>query len=1686
MENQQKGKDKEYISLQDATKLCSYSQEYLSLRARHGKLRSVKFGRNWVTTKEWLEEYLHHNGNGNGHSNVKKIIEISVPENLPVGEPIFLKELYQPDYGQVKKLDFGNLRPLFAAVLAFVLLIGTGVFGKENLKDIYKEISPVVSQLAIDSGIYEIAHGISEIRSLNFPEVNAAHLREVIADFGLRAISMISEQKILVGNVSVSIGETTKASGAFLRDYSNWIAKKTTGNFLVKGLAKNYSKVDQVLKERLARDFKSLSLNSQKLNEEISKRIEDISEKYFTLNYSLEKKIVSSGQNIKRSSSAAGNFVNEKISEVPRFISQTFEKAYQSITSPIRKIIPGRGLFADKEEFEKLKSKMEGFEKQPVVIKRVEIEKVVEPVKEITREIEHVQKITKVEEEALKKVRGDIEYLQSEIGKRLYAPGGVVSQTIYVKEPIQSPKIYQENGEIVLQTRGSGNVILSAATGLQMYGSQVVIDSTSVLNPMVYIADQTRIDGPVTAQTITLSPPSNFTGSVLSVGGTDGSKFWVNQDGSATLLGNFTITGGIPVTGNQTYTGSMTISTSSASAALTVTQSGAGPIFNFTSTGSGVANNLGVISGATTGAVLAVSQTGTGLVIDATGAIRLSEAGLSIPGKVADDLLFATYFNSQSLTGSRGQLAVYSDSDNVPTFQLVDDSSGIAPGGRGLLFSYSGETLYYPASGNIGAATGTISFWYSPDFGYSTTTNKYLFETQNHLRIIYNGSAQKFVAQAYDGADWSTSTATSSAQTFSADNWIHIAVAFAASSSTAPITIYVNNQAVSDTDIWTPQSLPIYMYIGSDSSGTNQAQGLITDFAIFDRVLTQQEIQQIYHLKRPIEDYASSLSGSSASQYARVITVAKWGGDYNTITGALNSIIDNAAGSPYLVQVMPGTYSEQVTMKDYVDIIAPGGPEVTKIQQTTATTTITASYSLLQGFTVEKTTDNANAIIAVSSTSAVNGRLEDLKIIGAGTASQIGVFIGNSATTTLNQLRFSTLNTGIKQTGAATTTLTYSEISATTDIDLDAGIVNSAFNNLKGTTNFDIASGATINSYKDTYAKVTNSGTFNQKDYERNDAVTGLTVKQSGSGRIFLATSTSSMTSAAFQITNLGSGNAFVVEDSDTDATPFIIDASGNVAIGTTTARYLVDVWGDLAVGTSTDYNTPALYVNTGDSANYVGVASSTPSAAFAVQGGIVGSGNVNFYGAAATTTIGGGLVVGTNTLWAPTGGNVGIATTSPRYKLDVWGDLAVGTSTATNIPVLYVDSGTGYGSVGIGTTTSMGLFNVGTSTSAFVVTNAGLVGVNTTTPRFTLDVNGTIGGIASNLTLARISGSTYSTVQDMQTQFHSSGWVSGGTITDNGDGTISITAGTGWIRDGASATSTLYFFDWPALASQAIADGAERFILVNYNSGAPNVTLSATETWDRYTSFPIGYAVRDGSTIHVTYQRMQVGDHASSMVSRMWETDHVERDNFNGGLVIGEATGRKITVTAGTLWMGLSDYAIAAIDTSGSNTFDRYYRNGAGGWTKQSATTTWDNIRYDDGTGTIATMTDAYYSAQYFYLETDGELASVYGQNQYTTLGAAEDDTAPGTIPIRLQKQSILIGRIVFQKNSTAASSTESAFSTTFAGSQVTDHGNLAGLSDDDHTQYALLAGRAGGQSLIGGINANNALNLQVNSATS
>lgn len=56
-EKKQKPEEK-YLPIREVYKETPYSQEYLSLLARRGKIEAVKFGRNWFISKEAVKEYI--------------------------------------------------------------------------------------------------------------------------------------------------------------------------------------------------------------------------------------------------------------------------------------------------------------------------------------------------------------------------------------------------------------------------------------------------------------------------------------------------------------------------------------------------------------------------------------------------------------------------------------------------------------------------------------------------------------------------------------------------------------------------------------------------------------------------------------------------------------------------------------------------------------------------------------------------------------------------------------------------------------------------------------------------------------------------------------------------------------------------------------------------------------------------------------------------------------------------------------------------------------------------------------------------------------------------------------------------------------------------------------------------------------------------------------------------------------------------------------------------------------------------------------------------------------------------------------------------------------------------------------------------------------------------------------------
>ena len=53
-----------FISLAEASRSSPYSRDYLSFLVRKGKLKARKIGRDWFTTREWVEDYIQRHGRG--------------------------------------------------------------------------------------------------------------------------------------------------------------------------------------------------------------------------------------------------------------------------------------------------------------------------------------------------------------------------------------------------------------------------------------------------------------------------------------------------------------------------------------------------------------------------------------------------------------------------------------------------------------------------------------------------------------------------------------------------------------------------------------------------------------------------------------------------------------------------------------------------------------------------------------------------------------------------------------------------------------------------------------------------------------------------------------------------------------------------------------------------------------------------------------------------------------------------------------------------------------------------------------------------------------------------------------------------------------------------------------------------------------------------------------------------------------------------------------------------------------------------------------------------------------------------------------------------------------------------------------------------------------------------------------
>jgi len=178
-------------------------------------------------------------------------------------------------------------------------------------------------------------------------------------------------------------------------------------------------------------------------------------------------------------------------------------------------------------------------------------------------------------------------------------------------------------------------------------------------------------------------------------------------------------------------------------------------------------------------------------------------------------------------------------------------------------------------------------------------------------------------------------------------------------------------------------------------------------------------------------------------------------------------------------------------------------------------------------------------------------------------------------------------------------------------------------------------------------------------------------------------------------------------------------------------------------------------------------------------------------------------------------------------------------------------------------------------------------------------------------------------------------GQTTGGTVSDNGNGTVTVAAGTGYIKKTDSSTGELVAFEWAENDSVSLTNNSVNYVLVKYNNGKP--IIESTDDFNSinfHTEFVVGLVYREGADVKI----LQAGNKLPDAQIRFCTQKYLRGIEHVSGGAIGEKATRYVTATAGIFYIGDTRIDTSAFDSSTENFEHYYYRDGAGGWSDATA----------------------------------------------------------------------------------------------------------------------------------------------------
>jgi len=581
-----KAKGKRYISLQEATNFCNYSQDYLSLRARQGKLEARKIGRNWVTTRDALKQYVRnvekyennlHNGlnQKNGLSVIpmssqlvrmlkpisvicaSALIIISIGTGIVFGYPFFEKNIIEPVDNFV--YDFYSQSSTGARLLLSEL---TDIKTKTKLKgDILSVVSSVddfvhdfYSQSSTGARLLvnELSEKGTEVRgSINYFSMGVKNIfQETRLSF-----QKISE-RILSQSKKEKVGKTPNVRNRLLSLRKLFLEGLKNSSEKLKGYVNHdinlLSSIISEINFRTEEIFKETKLGFKNIIQKISKQPEKMAGGFKEAVGKTTEKITGRFRKTIRFISYSTQVVSEAFEDgsqsivqetksLGKRIGEFFNSSYKFLVYPWSKEINEQELIEmvlekrpeiEKGEIVQIRNEIEKLKKEGLTIKEItrEVSKIVQifPEKQITRETI----ITKIDDKELLSLKANILDIQK------WGADIKNLQNLSQKFQPQSPQIQYVSspvyiGSTGLQVGGAANfssLVVSGQAGVSNLG----VGGSTVLG---YDANNK----------LTVNATSNFLSpvvfeNILTVG-TGSNYFTVDNNGNLSIVGTLTVVG---------------------------------------------------------------------------------------------------------------------------------------------------------------------------------------------------------------------------------------------------------------------------------------------------------------------------------------------------------------------------------------------------------------------------------------------------------------------------------------------------------------------------------------------------------------------------------------------------------------------------------------------------------------------------------------------------------------------------------------------------------------------------------------------------------------------------------------------------------------------------------------------------------------------------------------------------------------------------------------------------------------------------------------------------------------------------------------------------------------------------------------------------------------------------------------